>query len=62
MVVPTAIPVTTPVVLTVPLAGVLLLHVPPGVDGVSTIVVPGHTSLGPVMPVGVGVTVTGFVT
>ena len=42
-------PVTVPVVLTVALAVLLLLHVPPAVASVSVMLVPGHTDVGPLM-------------
>ena len=43
--VPAAIPVTTPVVLTVALLGRLLLHAPPVVSCVSCRVAPAHTDV-----------------
>ena len=48
VVVPAAMPVTTPAVLTVPLAGVMLLHTPPLTDGVSVVVAATHTVAVPV--------------
>lgn len=61
VVVPELIPVTTPDAFTVALAGVELLHVPPGTPLESVMVLPGHTLPGPVMAVGTGSTVTGFI-
>lgn len=59
VVVPTVIPPTTPVVaFTVPIEGLLLLHVPPAGVDVSVVVAPRHAMLIPVIAVGVGVTVT----
>ena len=43
VVVPAAMPATTPAVLTVPLAGATLLHTPPPADGVNVVVLPAHT-------------------
>ena len=64
--VPPETPVTTPAVLTVPTAGVLLLHVLPAVGGVTLNVVvdPAHTVIVPVSGggIGVGLTVTMAVT
>ena len=47
--VPAAIPVTTPVLLTVPIAGVLLVQVPPVVPIASAVVEFTHTDAVPVM-------------
>ena len=48
VVVPAAIPVTTPTVFTVPTALVLLDHEPPGVaEEVSVVVFPAHITIGP---------------
>lgn len=59
VVVPTVIPPTTPVVAsTVPIDGLLLLHVPPAGVEVSVVVAPRHAILIPVIADGVGVTVT----
>jgi len=46
-VVPAIIPVTTPLVLTVPTAALELLHVPPVVEVLNAVVVVGHTELVP---------------
>lgn len=52
---------TTPVLLTLPAAGLLLLHVPPvGVDA-NVVVYPVHTVSEPVIAEGVALTVIGFV-
>ena len=54
---PSSIPVTTPVVLPmVATDGVPLLHVPPVVRSVSVIVAPAHTAVGPLMAAGAGLT------
>lgn len=59
VVVPTVRPVTTPVVAsTDPMAGALLLQVPPAGVELRVVVAPRHAMLIPVMAVGVGVTVT----
>lgn len=59
VVVPSEIPVTTPVVEpTVPIAVLLLLHVPPGNELDSVVVDPKHAINIPVIAPGVGVTVT----
>jgi hypothetical protein len=58
LVVPDAIPVTTPVVLTVPAAGLLLTQVPPVTLCVSVAVLPTHTDEGPDIVVGAVFTVT----
>ena len=42
--VPTPLPVTTPVLLTEAMAGLLLLHAPPGVALVSVVDSPKHTT------------------
>ena len=57
--VPTLIPITTPVVApTVAIAGLLLLHVPPGVGCVHVVLDPTHTFVAPVTaPVSVAFTV-----
>ena len=62
MVVPADIPVTTPVADTVPITGVLLLHVPDGVAQASGVVCPTHACNIPVIDAGVGSTVTTAVT
>ncbi len=52
-------PPTTPVPKpTVPIAGVLLVHVPPVTGCVSVVVCPSHTALAPTIGAGAGVTVT----
>jgi hypothetical protein len=56
--VPLTRPLTTPVVLTEPVAGALLLQEPPGVPLVSVIVEPWHTCDGPAMAAGTALTVT----
>ena len=56
--VPAALPVTTPVALTDAIAGLLLVHVTPGVVLVSVIVLPTHTAVGPVTTAGSGFTVS----
>ena len=57
-----AIPVTTPVIgFTVAAAGCVLIHIPPAVVLLSVIVLSGHTSSGPVMALGCGITVTALV-
>ena len=55
---PALIPVTTPVAETVPIAGVVVLHAPPGVAEVKAAVRPIHTWPGPPMKAGTGLTVT----
>ena len=62
MVVPPAIPVTTPVVEIVPAAVFPLLHVPPPVPSVNAVVSPTHTSKVPLIAPGNGFTVTVAVT
>ena len=58
VVLPTS-PVTTPVAgSTDPLAGLLLVHVPPPGDDVSAVVRPAHTLVVPVIGFGFGFTVT----
>jgi hypothetical protein len=57
-VVPEAIPVTTPVVLTVPTAVLLLDHVPPDVLCVKVAVLPTQTAEGPEIAAGALLTVT----
>jgi hypothetical protein len=61
VVVPAAIPVTTPVTETVPTAGVLLLHVPDGLISVNVVVLPAHTAEAPLMAAGEPLTVTTIV-
>ena len=61
--VPAAIPVTTPVALTVAVAGVKLLHTPPVVASVNVVVFPTQTVLVPPIAAGevgaaISVTVT----
>jgi len=51
-------PVTTPVVLTVAIKVLLLLHVPPGVASVSVLVPPTVVDAIPEMGAGIGDTVT----
>ena len=51
-------PVTIPVGSTVPRAGLLLLHVPPGDASVNVMVWPTHTAGGPRIGAGNGLTVT----
>ena len=46
---PAETPVTTPVELTVAIAGLLLLQVPPTVVSISVMVLPVHTLVGPVI-------------
>ncbi len=59
VVVPTVIPPTIPVPApTVPTAGLLLLHVPPGSASVKVIVAPRQTTDKPLIAPGVGVIVT----
>ena len=60
---PVATPVTTPALLTVASAALLLLQVPPVVASVSVMVAPVHTIAGPVMvPAdGAGLTVSACV-
>lgn len=60
---PTATPVTTPVLdPTVATAGLVLLHVPPGVASVSVTVRPTQTLDGPDMAAGEAFTVIAMVT
>ena len=61
-VVPAEIPVTTPEELMVPTAGLLLLHVPPGVAELNVVVSPIQTSSVPVIGSGNGLTVRVFIT
>jgi len=61
-VVPAAMPVTAPVADTVPVAGALLVQLPPGVTSASRIVAPTHTDEGPVTAGGPALTVSVFVT
>ena len=56
--VPAATPVTTPVLFTVAVAVLALLHEPPVVVHARVVVVPGHTLAVPVMVAGVWFTVT----
>lgn len=59
--IPAVIPVTTPVLLTLPAAGLLLLQVPPvGVDA-NAVVYPVQTVNVPEMAVGVALTVIALV-
>jgi hypothetical protein len=58
IVVPTPMPVTTPDVLMVPTARLLLLHVPPPVAFASEVVEPTQIVRLPVIAVGDGLTVT----
>ena len=58
VVVPAAIPVTTPAASIVPAAGLLLLHVPPAVVLASAVVWPMQTVGVPVMIAGEAITVT----
>jgi hypothetical protein len=58
MVVPDDMPVTTPEVLTVPINGSLLLHVPPAGLHVNDVVCPAHITIPPVITPGNGLTVT----
>ncbi len=51
VVVPVVMPLTTPPVVTVAIAGFALLHVPPGVALDKVIAEPAHTAPGPVMGV-----------
>jgi hypothetical protein len=64
MAVPDAIPVTIPVLPTVAMAVLPLLHVPPGVASVSAAVAPTHmpTPVDGVIAEGLGLTVTVAVT
>lgn len=55
---PAATPVTTPVVLTVAIKVLLLLHVPPAVASVSVLVPPTVVDAIPEMGAGIGDTVT----
>ena len=55
--IPAVIPVTTPVLLTLPAAGLLLLHVPPVGVELSVVVIPVQTVKVPVMADGVELTV-----
>ena len=55
-------PVTTPVVDIEPIAGALLVHVPPGVASLSVIVLPTQTCEGPLMAEGPALIVTVRVT
>ena len=57
---PVATPVTRPVALTVALAGLTLLHIPPPAASVSAVVAAGQTDRTPVMlpALGAGFTVT----
>lgn len=57
VVVPAPMPVTTPDVLTVPTAGVLLLHEPPGTEFDNVVVAPVHMFVTPVIAAGVLFTV-----
>ena len=61
---PTETPVTTPEALTVAIAVVPLLHVPPGVDSPNGAVLPTHTltAVNGVMAAGAAATVTGALT
>ena len=59
--VPAPRPVTTPVALIVPVAGLLLLHTPPGVVLVSVAVAPTTVCIEPVMLLGKALTVNGVV-
>lgn len=55
-------PVTTPVPKpTVAIAGVLLVHVPPGTEWVSVVLLPWQTDEEPPIAAGAGVTVSTFV-
>jgi hypothetical protein len=57
--VPAATPVTTPVdTPTLPIAGALLIHVPPGTTSVSVTADPTHTAPGPIIAAGNALTVT----
>ena len=58
VVVPPAIPITTPDVFTLPVAGALLLQVPPLMVSPSGSVEPAHTGVLPVRAVGAELTVT----
>ncbi len=51
LVVPAVSPLTTPLVLTVPTAVLLLLHVPPAVAFASAVELPAHTLAVPVIGV-----------
>ena len=55
---PAVIPATTPVALTLAMAALLLLHVPPVVALVNVMVEPAHTVDGPLMMPAVGVRFT----
>src|SRR5262245_17973799 len=57
--VPAVRPVTTPAVLIVPTARLLLLHVPPGVELFSVVVAPTTVCIPPVIALGKARTVTG---
>ena len=57
VILPVAIPVTTPLELTLPNAGALLLHVPPVVVSESAVADPTHTVEEPVMGAGMEFTV-----
>lgn len=59
MVVPLAMPVSTPVAKSiVPTVGVVVAHVPPGVVVVNVVVLPAHTCRLPVIGAGNAYTVT----
>ena len=58
MAAPAETPVTIPVLPTDAIAGLLLLHVPPGAASLSVIVDEVQTNEGPVMAVGKAFTVT----
>ena len=49
MAVPAAMPITTPPALTLPMAVLLLLHVPPPEASVKVIVAPGQTTVVPLI-------------
>ena len=47
--IPAPVPVTTPVLPTVAMAVLLLLHTPPGAPSIRLMVLPTHTLVGPLM-------------
>ena len=61
MIIPALIPVTTPATGSIlPIAGLLLLQLPPGVASLKVIDCPTHTPLGPKIGNGNGLTVIFF--
>jgi len=58
---PAESPETTPEVLTVPTAGLLLLHVPPPGVAFNVVVLPIHTFIVPVIEAGAVFTVNGLI-